>query len=162
MSFASLSLSQLFLQRGPFRYMQIDVARNAALAPYIGCKEYCTPYRKIKPCQARSRKLILCTTALLWALHSLMWWDGRSWDRTWDWIVQAVLGALLWLRRLVHDELPVHRSGLLPRALRSAVLCSERRTNLVTYQWWHLCHWKNSVTDFHDTQVWLQTVQLLN
>lgn len=75
--------------------IQIHVARNAALAPYIGCKEYCTPNRKIKPRQARSRKLILCTTALLWAPHGLMWWDGRSWDRTWDWPMQAVLDASL-------------------------------------------------------------------
>lgn len=91
MSFASPSLSQLFLQWGPFRHVRVDVARNADLAPYIGCKEYFMPYRNLKPCQARSRKPTLCTAALCWALHFLMRWDGRRWDR----ILEAILATPL-------------------------------------------------------------------
>lgn len=147
MSFASPSLSQLFLQWGPFRHMRVDVARNADLAPYIGCKEYFMPYRNLKPCQARSRKPTLCTAALCWALHRLMRWDGRRWDR----ILEAILATPL----SSSAPTPPHAQGaarppqpFLPEAPRSAMLRSQCPADLVTYRWWHLCSWMKTVTDF--------------
>lgn len=107
MSFASPSPSQLFLQWWP-----LDVARNADLAAWIGCKEPSVSQRKIKPCRAGSRKLLHLSVTLLWALHSLGGWDGRCWeilDRTFlPGSSPALTPSCSELLHLQHQERHIH------------------------------------------------------
>ena len=179
LSFASPSPSQLFLQRSPFRHTWIDVARKADLAACMGCKEYCTPSRKIKPCQARNSKLMPSTVALLWVLHSLLWWDGRNGERAWGGILQAVPDrTLLWHSIAAHTWLwcsssytSCTKSGRATAAVRCPGHCGRRSHAPSAALNWGRTNSDTSATGrsqelilggFCNTQIWLQTVQLLN